>query len=93
MQDLLSQQDIKTVCPLSILMIFEDNHNWDVFSLVNKDILRDVEIKEIKKMISCKDENRGFFNCRKALISSTSAIFAHLSVLYSSLQYTLKIMV
>ena len=49
-------------------MIFEDNHNWDVFNLANKDILRDVEIKEIKKMISCKDENRGFFNCRKALI-------------------------
>ena len=61
MQELLSQQDIKTVRPLSVQMIFEDNHNWDAFSLANKDILRDVEIKEVKKMMSCKDENRGFF--------------------------------
>jgi len=34
-------------------MIFEDNHNWDAYSLANKDILRDVEIKEVKKMMSC----------------------------------------
>jgi len=53
MQELLSQQDIKTVHPLSVRMIFEDNHNWDAFSLANKDILRDVEIKEVKKMMSC----------------------------------------
>ena len=46
MQELLSQQDIKTVRPLSVRMIFEDNHNWDAYSLANKDILRDVEIQE-----------------------------------------------
>ena len=62
MQALLSQEDIKTVRPLSVRMIFEDNHNWDAYSLANKDILRDVEIKEVKKMMSCKDENRGFFH-------------------------------
>jgi hypothetical protein len=62
MQELLSEQDIKIVHPLSVRMIFEDNHNWDAFSLANKDILRDVEINEVNKMISCKDENRGFFN-------------------------------
>jgi uncharacterized Zn finger protein (UPF0148 family) len=61
MQELLSQQGIKTVRPLSVRMIFEDNHNWDAFSLANKSILRDVEIKEVNKMMSCKDENRGFF--------------------------------
>jgi hypothetical protein len=60
MQELLSQQDIKTVRPLSVRMIFEDNHNWDAFSLANKDILRDVEIKEVNKMMFCKDEKRGF---------------------------------
>jgi len=53
MEELLSQQDIKTVRPLSVRMIFEDNHNWDAFSLANKDILRDVEIKEVNKMMSC----------------------------------------
>ena len=61
MQALLSQQDIKTVRPLSVRMIFEDNHNWDALSLANKDILRDVEVKEVNKMISCKDEKRVFF--------------------------------
>ncbi|MBC2702479.1 MAG: hypothetical protein HF976_13945 [ANME-2 cluster archaeon] len=61
MQELLSHQDIKTVRPLSVRMIFDDNHNWDAFSLANKSILRDVEIKEVKKMISCKDEKRGYF--------------------------------
>ena len=64
MQELLSQQDIKTVRPLSVRMIFEDNHNWDAYSLANKAILRDVEIKEVNKMMSCKDENRGFFHYR-----------------------------
>jgi len=52
MEELLSQQDIKTVRPLSVRMIFEDNHNWDAFSHANKDILRDVEIKEVNKMMS-----------------------------------------
>jgi len=51
MQALLSQQDIKTVRSFSVRMIFEDNHNWDAFSLANKDILRDVEIKEVNKMM------------------------------------------
>jgi len=61
MQELISQQDIKTVHLLSVRMIFEDNHNWNAFSLANKDILRDVEIKEVNKMMFCKDKNRGFF--------------------------------
>jgi len=64
MQELLFQQDMKTVRPLSVRMIFEDNHNWDAFYLANKDILRDVEIKEVNRMMSCKDKNRGFFNYR-----------------------------
>jgi len=35
MQELLYQQDIKTNRPLSVRMIFEDNHNWDAFGLAN----------------------------------------------------------
>ena len=61
MQELLSHKDIKTCHPLSVRMIFENNHNWDAFSLVHKDELRDVEIIEVNKMLSCKDENRGYF--------------------------------
>ena len=45
MQELLYLQDIKTNPPSFVRMIFEDNHNLDAFSLANKDILRDVEIK------------------------------------------------
>jgi len=41
MQELRPQQDIKTVRPLSVRMIFEDNHNWDAYSLANKAILRE----------------------------------------------------
>jgi len=42
-------KNIKTVRPLSVRMIFADNHNWDVYSLANKDILRDVEITKENK--------------------------------------------
>jgi hypothetical protein len=52
-QALLSHQDIKTVRPLFVRMIFEDNHNWDAFSLANKAILRDVEINEVEDDVFC----------------------------------------
>jgi hypothetical protein len=47
--------------PLTVRHIFEDNHNWAGFRLAEKDNLRDVEIKEVNKMLSWKDESRGFF--------------------------------
>jgi hypothetical protein len=47
--------------PLTVRHIFEDNNNWAGFRLAEKDNLRDVEIKEVNKMLSCKDESRGFF--------------------------------
>lgn len=47
--------------PLTVRHIFEDNHNWGAFRLAEKDSLRDIEIKEVNKMLSCKDESRGFF--------------------------------
>ena len=47
--------------PLTVRYIFEDNHNWAGFRLAEKDNLRDVEIKEVNKMLSCKDETHGFF--------------------------------
>ena len=47
--------------PLTVKRIFEDNHNWDMFRLAESANLRDVEIKEVEKMLSCKDESRGFF--------------------------------
>jgi hypothetical protein len=47
--------------PLTVRHIFEDNHNWDVFRLKQSANLRDIEIKEVNKMLSCKDESRSFF--------------------------------
>ena len=47
--------------PLTVRHIFEDNLNWAGFRLAEKDNLRDVEIKEVNKMLSCNDKSRGFF--------------------------------
>ncbi len=55
---------ILTDTPLTVRHIFEDNHNWGAFRLAEKDNLRDIEIKEVNKMRSCKDESRGFFAYR-----------------------------
>lgn len=52
---------LTTDIPLTVRHIFEDNHNWGAFRIAEKDNLRDVEIKEVNKMLSCKDESRGFF--------------------------------
>ena len=52
---------LTTDVPLTVRHIFEDNLNWAGFRLAEKDNLRDVEIKEVNKMMSCKDEIRGFF--------------------------------
>jgi hypothetical protein len=52
---------LTTDASLTAKHIFEVNLNWAGFRLAEKDNLRDVEIKEVKKMLSCKDESRGFF--------------------------------
>lgn len=63
MQEKESQQGIKTHWSssndISVRHIFEDNHNWDVFQYHEKDKLRSIEQNEVKKMMSCKDTNRG----------------------------------
>ena len=51
---------LTTNAPLTVKHIFEDNLNWAAFHLAEKG-LRDIEINELNKMLSCKDESRGFF--------------------------------
>ena len=46
---------------LTVKRIFEDNGNWEQYCLDHKAILRNVEIEEVNKMLSCKDKSRGFF--------------------------------
>ncbi len=49
------------VSEFSVRAIFEDNHNWDVFYYCEREKIRDVEVNEVRKMLSCKDSSRGFF--------------------------------
>ena len=56
---------------LSVRFIFQDNGNW-VRYCKNYD-LREVELKEVEKMLSCKGLQRGYFiyfcnHCKKGLI-------------------------
>ncbi|HJH30745.1 MAG TPA: IS91 family transposase, partial [Methanosarcinaceae archaeon] len=44
---------------ITVKHIFEDNNNWNTFCLTATDSLRTVEIEEVNKMLSCKDESRG----------------------------------
>ena len=46
---------------ITVKHIFEDNNNWNTFCLNATDSLRTVEIEEVNKMLSCKDESRGYF--------------------------------
>ena len=64
---------IATDAPLTVKHIFEDNLDWAAFRLAEKDNLRDVEINEVNKMLSCKDESRGFFTyeCEHGGITKT----------------------
>lgn len=41
--------------------IFRDNNNWDRVQFLYSDIIREVEVKEVNKMLSCKESDRGFF--------------------------------
>lgn len=38
-------------------------HHWDSFFKANSGVIRDVEIKEVEKMLLCRDESRGFWTC------------------------------
>jgi hypothetical protein len=46
---------------ITVKDIFLDNHNWDRFKDLYKDKIRDVEIAEVEKMLSCRESSRGFF--------------------------------
>ena len=48
---------------ISINHIFSHNHNWDVYRCEHKDELWDVEIKEVEKMLCCKDLGYRMYCC------------------------------
>ncbi len=55
MQELNPPEGIKTGSTLTVRMIFENNHNWDVYHYHNREKMREVEFSEVQKMMSCKD--------------------------------------
>ena len=62
MKTILQQKESETKKPLySVKQIFQDH--WERYSKENRDSLRDIEIRETEKMLSCRDENRGSFTC------------------------------
>lgn len=55
--------DNKPYESITIKHIFSDNCNWDVYRLKHKDELREVEIKEVQKMLRCGEKGFKVFQC------------------------------
>jgi hypothetical protein len=51
----------------SVKDIFTDNHNWDRYYYFHRQEIRQVEKKEVEKMMSCKGPDRGcrFYYCHR----------------------------
>jgi len=43
--------------------IFSDNHNWDVYKFGHRGMLREVEIDEVERMLTCGDRGFRVFAC------------------------------
>lgn len=62
-----SGKGLKLKNEITVKYIFLDNHNWDRFKSLHKDTIRDIEIEEVEKMLSCRESSRGYFTyyCEK----------------------------
>lgn len=57
--ELLLKEESENKPLYSVKNIFEEH--WQCFKTKYKDTLREIEIIEVEKMLSCKDESRGGF--------------------------------
>lgn len=48
---------------ITINHIFYDNHNWDVYEFKHRGELREVEVKEVRKMLECGKKGFKVFRC------------------------------
>jgi len=48
---------------VTINHIFSDNHNWDVYEFKHRGKLREVEVKEVRKMLECGKKGFKLFRC------------------------------
>ncbi|RJS74196.1 hypothetical protein CW714_02000 [Methanophagales archaeon] len=46
---------------MTVKQIFTDNHNWGRYCLLHRGEIREVEKREVEKMMSCKGPDRGCF--------------------------------
>ena len=46
---------------ITVRQIFEDNDNWPRYCYYHKNELREVEVKEVRKMLRCHRDGKGFF--------------------------------
>lgn len=49
--------------PITLNNIFSDNHNWDVYKYKHRGELRDVEIEEVEKMLTCGEKGYRMYHC------------------------------
>jgi len=56
-------QEDKSYPRITLDHIFSHNHNWDVYRYKHATELRDVEIKEVEKMLSCQDRGYRLYEC------------------------------
>jgi len=61
----LESADNKPCARVTINHIFSHNHNWDVYELKHKHELREVEVKEVRKMLECGSKGFKIFRCPK----------------------------
>jgi len=59
-QNTTIQQNLQSKSFLSVKTIFQDN--WSSYRSQYGSELREVELEEVSKMLSCKDLNRGYFS-------------------------------
>jgi len=50
---------------ITINHIFSDNHNWDIYTLKHRKELREIEVKEVQKMLKCGKKGFKVFHCPK----------------------------
>ncbi|MDY6965887.1 MAG: hypothetical protein SVM80_07965, partial [Halobacteriota archaeon] len=48
---------------ITINHIFSHNHNWDVYKFKHRGELREVEIEEVEKMLTCKERGYCIYIC------------------------------
>lgn len=61
----IGSADNKPCERITINHIFSDNHNWDIYEFKHRGDLREVEVKEVRKMLECGEKGFKVYQCPK----------------------------